>query len=123
MKKRNLYIVGAGDFGREMESYLDRVPESERACELQVTLTTTRRLLTVILVIIKFSVRLMTSNFELVISQLSVPRLGSGLAVPFEREQLTHIGGSTRQSEQSALLVIQFAAHIGRGHAAALHPA
>ena len=31
MKKRNLYIVGAGDFGREMESHLDRVPESERA--------------------------------------------------------------------------------------------
>ena len=31
MKKRNLYIVGAGGFGREMEGYLDRVLESERA--------------------------------------------------------------------------------------------
>jgi sugar O-acyltransferase (sialic acid O-acetyltransferase NeuD family) len=31
VKKRNLYIVGAGDFGREMESHLYRVPESERA--------------------------------------------------------------------------------------------
>jgi sugar O-acyltransferase (sialic acid O-acetyltransferase NeuD family) len=31
VKKRDLYIVGAGDFGRELESHLDRVPESERA--------------------------------------------------------------------------------------------
>jgi sugar O-acyltransferase (sialic acid O-acetyltransferase NeuD family) len=29
--KRDLYIVGAGDFGRELESHLDTVPESERA--------------------------------------------------------------------------------------------
>jgi sugar O-acyltransferase (sialic acid O-acetyltransferase NeuD family) len=29
--KRNLYIVGAGAFGREIESCLDRVPEAARA--------------------------------------------------------------------------------------------
>jgi len=30
LEKRSLYIVGGGDFGREMETHLDRVPESDR---------------------------------------------------------------------------------------------
>lgn len=30
MKKRNLYILGAGSFGRELEGWLEDVPESER---------------------------------------------------------------------------------------------
>ncbi len=30
VEKRDLYIVGAGDFGREMESHLDSVPETNR---------------------------------------------------------------------------------------------
>jgi len=29
-EKRNLYIIGAGDFGRVMEYWLDLIPESER---------------------------------------------------------------------------------------------
>lgn len=34
MKKRNLYIVGAGGFGRELESLLDGVFESERGWQI-----------------------------------------------------------------------------------------
>lgn len=30
MEKRSLYIVGGGDFGREMETHLDRLPECGR---------------------------------------------------------------------------------------------
>lgn len=30
MAKRKLYIIGAGDFGRELEMHLDRLPESDR---------------------------------------------------------------------------------------------
>lgn len=30
MEKRRLYIVGAGDFGREMEAHLDSIPAGER---------------------------------------------------------------------------------------------
>ena len=30
MGKRSLYIVGGGDFGREVETHLDRVPEGDR---------------------------------------------------------------------------------------------
>jgi len=30
MKKSNLYIIGAGGFGREIESYLEKIPENEK---------------------------------------------------------------------------------------------
>lgn len=32
--KRNLYIVGAGGFGREIESYIDLIPKNDRDWEL-----------------------------------------------------------------------------------------
>ena len=35
MKKRNLYIIGAGSFGRELESWLQFIPNHERDWELK----------------------------------------------------------------------------------------